>query len=163
MIFFVNYFLGMNLDAKQKNRTFTPVKQFSVYAENKVGRLNEILSILSANNIHIMGLSSVETTDSTIIRVIVDYFEQAAALLEENAFPFTIAEIVAVELDTEEQLKKVTCALVEAEINIHYIYPLLMRPHGKSGLVIRLEDNELAISILRKHQINILSQEDIAR
>lgn len=153
----------MSFDAKQKNKTFTPVKQFSIYAENKVGRLNEILAILSANNVHIMALCSVDTTDCTIIRIIVDYFEQAAALLEENAFPFTVAEIIAVELDSEEQLKKVTSTLVETEINIHYIYPFLMRPYGKSGLVIRLEDNELAISILRQHQVNVLSQEDIAR
>lgn len=153
----------MNFDTKQKKNTFTPVKQFSIYAENKVGRLNDVLSILSANDVHIMALSSVDTIDSSIIRVVVDYFEQAAALLEENNFPFTISEIIAVELNTEEQLKKVTCALVEAEINIHYIYPFLMRPYGKSGLVIRLEDNELAISVLRQHQVNILSQEDIAR
>lgn len=153
----------MSFETKQKKNTFTPVKQFSIYAENKVGRLNEVISILSANDVHIMALASVDTIDCAIIRIVVDYFEQAAALLEENNFPFTVVEIIAVELNTEEQLKKVTCALVEAEINIHYIYPFLIRPYGKSGLIIRLEDNELAISVLRQHQINILSQEDIAR
>lgn len=110
-----------------------------------------------------MAVSSVDTIDCAIIRIVVDYFEQAAALLEENNFPFNIVEIIAVELNTEEQLKKVTSALVEAEINIHYIYPFLIRPYGKYGLIIRLEDNELAISVLRQHQINVLSQEDIAR
>lgn len=153
----------MSFETKQKQNTFTPVKQFSIYAENKVGRLNEVISILSANDVHVMALSSVDTVDCTIIRIIVDYVEQAAALLEENNFPFSLVEIVAVELVAEEQLKKITCALVEAEINIHYIYPFLIRPYGKSGLIIRLEDNELAMSVLRQHQINILSQEDIAR
>lgn len=153
----------MNFDTKQKNNTFTPVKQFSIYTENKVGRLNEVISILSSHDVHIMAISSVDTIDCSIIRLIVDYFEQAAALLEENNFPFSVAEIVAVELNTEEQLKKVTCALVEAEINIHYIYPFLIRPYSKSGLVIRLEDNELAISVLKQHQVTVLSQEDIAR
>lgn len=153
----------MSFETKQKKNKFTPVKQFSIYAENKVGRLNEVISILSANDIHIMALSSLDTIDSAIIRIVVDYFEQAAVLLEENNFPFNIVEIIAVELNGEEQLKKVTNALVEAEINIHYIYPFLIRPYGKSGLILRLEDNELAISVLRQHQINILSQEDIAR
>jgi len=153
----------MNFETKQKNNTFTPVKQFSIYAENKVGRLNEVISILSAHDVHIMALSSVDTVDCSIIRLVVDYFEPAAVLLEENNFAFNVSEIVAVELNTEEQLKKVTCALVEAEINIHYIYPFLIRPYGKSGLIIRLEDNELAISVLRQHQVNVLSQEDIAR
>lgn len=153
----------MNFDVKQKGGAFTPVQQFSIYSENKVGRLNEVLTILSANKVHVMALSSVDTIDNTIIRLVVDYFEQAAALLEENNFPFTVSEVIAVEINTEEHLKKVTCALVEAEINIHYIYPFLMRPYGKSGLVMRLEDNDLAISVLRQHQVNVLSQEDIAR
>lgn len=153
----------MNYDTKQKKGPFTSVKQFSIYAENKVGRLNEIINVLSANQVHIMALSSVDSTDSTIIRIVVDYFEQAIALLEENDFAFNVIEVVAVEINTEESLRNVTGCLVEAEINIHYIYPFLMRPHGKSGLVLRLEDNELAIEVLRQHQVNVLSQEDIAR
>jgi hypothetical protein len=153
----------MNYDTKQKKGPFTAIRQFAIYAENKVGRLNEVINVLSANQVHIMALSSVDGTDSTIIRIVVDYFEQAIALLEENNFAFNTVEVIAVEIDTEESLKRVTGCLVEAEINIHYIYPFLMRPHGKSGLVLRLEDNELAIEVLRRHQVNVLSQEDIAR
>lgn len=153
----------MNYNTQQKKGPFTPVRQFSIYAENKVGRLNEVIKILSANQIHIMALSSVDSTDSTIIRIIVDYFEQAIALLEENNLPFNTVEVIAVEINTEESLKRVTDCLVEAEINIHYIYPFLMRPYGKSGLILRLEDNDLATDVLRQHQVNVLSQEDIAR
>lgn len=153
----------MNYNTKQKKGSFTPVRQFSLYAENKVGRLNEVITVLSSNQVHIMALSSVDSTDSTIIRIVVDYFDQAAALLEENNFAFNVVEVIAVEISNEEHLKRVTGALVEAEINIHYIYPLLVRPQGKSGLILRLEDNELAIDVLRQHQVNVLSQEDIAR
>lgn len=147
--------------AKKKN--FTPIYQFSVYSENKVGRLNELIGMLAANKIHIMALSSVDSTDSSIIRIVVDYPEQAIALLEEHDFAFSEDEIIGVEINTEEALKTITCALVEAEINIHYIYPFLMRPQGKSGVVLRLEDNDLAKDVLTQHQINVLSQEDISR
>lgn len=153
---------SMNADPS-KTRSFTPVKQFSIYSENKVGRLHELISILAANKIHIMAITSVDSTDSSLVRIIVDYFDQAIALLEENNFPFHITEVVCVEISSEELLKNVTCALVEAEINIHYIYPFLMRPHGQTGIVISPEDNELAILALRRHQVNILSQEDITR
>ena len=152
----------MTFDATKSVR-FTPIQQFSIYSENKVGRLNELIGVLSANKIHIIALSSVDSTDSSLIRLIVDYFEQAAALLEENNFAFSTDEIVGVEIDTEAELKTVTCALVAAEINIHYIYPFLMRPHGKTGIVLRLEDNDLAIEVLKQHQVEVLSQEDIAR
>lgn len=152
----------MTLDYTKRSQ-FTPVRQLSIYSENKVGRLNEVIGILAANKIHIMALSSVDSTDSSMIRVVVDYIDQAAALLEENNFAFNEVEVIAVEIDTEASLKRVTCALVETEINIHYIYPFLMRPHNKSGLVLRLEDNDLAIEVLRQYQVNVLSQEDITR
>lgn len=152
----------MSFGATRSSR-FTPVRQLSVYSENKVGRLHELTGILAANKVHILAVSSIDSTDSSIVRLIVDYIEHAIALLEENNFAHNEAEVVAVEITTEASLKKVTYALVEAEINIHYIYPFLMRPHGNSGLVLRLEDNDLAIEVLRQHQVNVLSQEDIAR
>lgn len=142
---------------------FTPIKQLSIYSENKVGKLNEVIGILAANKVHIMALSSADSTDSTIIRIIADYINQASALLEENNFTFNPQEVVAVELNTEACLKKITCSLVEAEINIHYIYPFLVRPHGRSALVLRTEDDELAIEVLRRHQLRVLSEEDIIR
>ena len=152
----------MTFDYTQ-SRKFTPIKQLSIYSENKVGRLNEVIGILAANKIHIMALSSVDSTDSSMIRLVVDYTDQAMALLEENNFAFNEVDVIAVEIDTEASLKRVTSALVEAEINIHYIYPFLMRPHNKSGLILRLEDSDIAIEALRKYQINVLSQEDITR
>jgi hypothetical protein len=68
-----------------------------------------------------------------------------------------------VEIDTEAQLKTVTLALVQAEINIHYIYPLLMRPHGKTGLILRLEDPELAAEVLKRNNVKVLAQNDLSR
>lgn len=152
-----------NIAKPARARRFTPVKQFCIYAENKVGRLNELLGMLSSHKVHIMALSTWDSTDSSLIRLVVDYPEPAIGLLEENAFAFNISEVVAVEFDTEAALKKITCALMEAEINIHYVYPFLMRPNNRSGLIIRVEDNDLANDVLKQHQITILSQEDIAR
>ncbi len=153
----------MNSQEVTKSRRFSPVMQFSIYSENKVGRLNEIANIFAANQIHILAVSTVDNTECSIIRLIVDYPEQASALMEENNITFSRIDVVAVEMVSEANLKRITSALVEAEININYLYPFLMRPHGRSGLVIRSEDNELAVEILRMHQVVILSQEDIAR
>ena len=49
-----------------------PVKQFSVFAENRVGRLYDLTSLLKGNNVHIMAITVLDTTDSSIIRVVVD-------------------------------------------------------------------------------------------
>ncbi|MBC2594739.1 acetolactate synthase [Ruficoccus amylovorans] len=139
------------------------VRQFSIFADNKVGRLNDIIMMLASHDVHIMSVTSVDTTDNVIIRLIVDYWEQARDFFHEQGFAFSLNEVIVAEINTEQDLKKVTCALVQAEINIHYAYPMLTRPGGKSGLVMRLEDNELAADVLNRNGIRVLNHTDIAR
>jgi hypothetical protein len=139
------------------------VKQFSVFAENKVGRLNDIVALLAGKDVHVLALCLVDTTDSTIIRLVLDYPEVAAPLLTAQGFAYSITKVLAVEIDTEAKLKFVTCALVQAEINIHYLYPFLMRPNGRTGLILHLEDPDLASDVLKRNQITVLSQADLAR
>jgi hypothetical protein len=140
-----------------------PVRQFSIFADNKVGRLNELIQRLGERNIHVIAFSQLDTTECTIMRLIVDYHDDARALLGEFAYAFSEVEMVAVEIDSEAQFKYVTAALVEAEINIHYIYPFISRPNGKCALAINLEDNELAANILRCKGLRVMDQHDIAR
>lgn len=139
------------------------ITQFSIYADNKVGRLNEIIGMLAERDIHVLALTTLDTTDSTIVRIIVNYPEVAKKVLQSNHYTFTLVTMVAVELPSIDYLHRVTCALVQAEINIHYLYPFVGRPEGKSGLAIRLEDEELAREVLSRHQIKVLSQSDLAR
>jgi hypothetical protein len=110
-----------------------------------------------------MALSILDTTDSSIIRMIVDYPEEAQKLLIEHQFSFVQSELLAVELSSEADIRKVTSALVQAEINIHYTYPFVSRPNGRTALAISLEDNELAAETITLHQLKIIGQDDIAR
>lgn len=139
------------------------VIQFSVFIENKVGRLNELLAIFGNESVHVMAICSVDNTDSGITRLIVDYAEEARRVLDIYGFSFSENIVVAVEIETEAQLRQVTTALAAAEINLHYTYPFLTRPNGKSALAIRLEDNELAADVLRANGIRVLDCMDIAR
>ena len=142
---------------------FRPVIQLSIHADNKVGRLNEIVSLFKSHDVHIIAISILDTTDSSLIRVIVDYPEEAQYILDSKKFSYVSTEMVAVELNSKADIAKVTFALVQAEINIHYIYPFVIRPNNRSALAISLEDNDLASETLRRHQINVLGQNDIAR
>ena len=142
---------------------FEPVLQFSIYADNKVGRLNEIIRLLSDHKVHIMALSILDTTDSSIVRIIVNYPQEAQKLLKEHQFSFVVSELVVVELASADDIEKITLALVRAEINIHYIYPFIFRPNNLSALAISLEDNDLASETLQRHQLKLLGQNDINR
>jgi hypothetical protein len=153
----------MPTEVMRRPGAFRPVIQFSIHADNKVGRLNQIIGLFSVHEVHIMALSILDTTDSSIIRIIVDYPEEAQKLLIEHQFSFVQSELLAVELASEADIKKVTSALVQAEINIHYTYPFVARPNDRSALAISLEDNDLAAETISLHQLKIIGQDDIAR
>ncbi len=140
-----------------------PVKQFSVFAENRVGRLYDITSLFKANNVHVMALNVLDNTDSTILRIIVDDPDKARELMINNDFPYTECDVIAVEITDESQLQGVLSALLEAEINIHYVYSFMKRPEGKAALALNLEDADVAGQSLSNHGFKVLTQRDISR
>lgn len=140
-----------------------PVKQFSVFVENRVGRLFDLVALLVAHNVHIMALTTIDTTDSAIDRIIVDDPERAREVLAANNFSFTECDVLVVEFMGEAQLKHVLGALLAVEINIHYAYTFMMRPEGKCALVLNLEDADLAAQSLNSRGFSVLTQRDISR
>src|ERR1700733_8031866 len=125
-----------------------PVKQFSVFTENRVGRLHELTTLFRAGDVHIIAITVLDTTDSAIVRLIVDDPDKARELMINNDFPYTESSVLAVEIDDESELKGVLGALVEAEINIHYIYSFIKRPSGRTALAINVKDSEVAAQAL---------------
>jgi len=49
-----------------------PVKQFSVFIPNRVGQLYDLTALLAKHNVHIMAMTTLDTTDCAIDRLIVD-------------------------------------------------------------------------------------------
>lgn len=84
-------------------------------------------------------------------------------MLRDFGYAFSETSILAAEIATEADLKFLTSALVEAEINIHYLYPFIMRPNGKSAIAMNVEDAEFAETVLNGRQIRCLTLGDVAR
>src|SRR6266568_3044271 len=148
--------------ATTKPRRADPVIQFSVFTPNKVGRLHDLIRLLSAKNVHVLGLMVLDTTDSAIIRIVVDNPDGARELLIAEDFPFTESNLVVVEANPTD-LNRLMSALLEAELNIHYLYSFILYPQGKPILGLSVEDNEIAEQALRRHQFRILKKSDISR
>jgi hypothetical protein len=140
-----------------------PVKQFSVFAENRVGRLYDLTSLLKDNNVHIMAITVLDTTDSSIIRLVVDDPPKARELMVNNDFPYGESNILVVEIGDESELRSVLAALLEAEINIHYVYSFIKRPQDRSAIAISAEDPETAAQALGQRGFKVLQQHDISR
>lgn len=140
-----------------------PVLQFSVFAENKVGRLSDLISLLQNAGVHIMAITVLDTIDTAIIRFVVDDPDLAREMMSRHGFAYHETEVVVVEIRSEIDLGGVLSALLEAEVNIHYIYNFIMRPEGKSAIVLNVEDPEIAAQSVHHRGFKILTQQDVAR
>jgi hypothetical protein len=149
--------------AQTTSTSHDPVKQFSVFTENRVGRLHELTALLKQNDVHVMAITVLDTVDSAIVRLVVDDPDKATELMVNNDFPYVETDVLAVEISDESELKGVLAALVEAEINIHYVYSFIKRPAGKSALAISVEDADIAAQAIAGRGFKVLSQADISR
>jgi hypothetical protein len=145
-----------------KARRADAVIQFSVFTPNRLGRLNDLIRLMTAKGVHVLGLMVLDTTDSAIIRLVVDDPDRARELLVREGFPFTESSLVVVEVNPTD-LNRLMAALLEAELNINYLYSFIPHPAGKPILGLSMEDNETAEQALRRHQFRTLKQVDISR
>jgi hypothetical protein len=148
--------------ATSKPRRVDPVIQFSVFTPNKVGRLHDLIRLLNAKNVHVLGFMVLDTTDSSIIRLVVDNPDEARNLLIAEDFPFTESSLLVVEANPTD-LNRLMSALLEAELNIHYLYSFMPQPDGKPIVGLSMEDNDTAEQALKRHQFRTLRQTDISR
>jgi hypothetical protein len=139
------------------------VVQFSVFTPNRVGRLNDVVKLFASRDVHVLALTVLDTTDSAILRLVVDDPDKARDLLQENGFAFTESSLVAVALGAVTDLGRMMSALFGAELNIHYLYSFIPQPGGKSILGLSMDDNDLAEQVLKRHQFTVFKQSDISR
>lgn len=140
------------------------VRQFSVFLPNKVGAMLDVVKLLNAHQVDVLALSISESTDSAIARIVVSDPDRVENLFGEHDVAFGVCDMVVVEMtEVAGQLAKLLAALLMAEVNVHFTYPLLTRPRGFAALALHLDDAECASSVLQGEGFKILSQGDISR
>lgn len=140
------------------------MKQFSVFLPNKVGAMLDIVKLLNTHHTHVLALSISESTDSAIARIVVSDPDTVERLFRENDVAFGVCEMLVVEMrEVATELLKVLAALLMAEVNLHFTYPLLTRPHGMAALALHVDDPECASSVLMGEGFHLLSQADLSR
>lgn len=140
------------------------VRQFSVFLENKVGRLLDLAKLLGSHHIHICALTVIEMADAAVVRLITSDPEETREVFHRAGVAHSECDVIAVELPHgPEGLDKVLSALLEAEINIFFTYSMMVRPRDKAVLALGVEDEETARDVLRRHDFAVLTQQDISR
>ena len=137
-------------------------KQISVFIENKEGRLKKAIDILSKENINIRALSIADTSKYGILRLIVSDAEKSKEVLEKNNFIVKENEVIIVEVPDEPNGLNTVLGYLDSEnINVEYIYAFVSKKSDEAIVVMRLEDIEEGINVLKKNNAYLLDDEDI--
>lgn len=143
---------------------FEPVRvqQFTVFLENKVGRLQMLLRTLEQGQGKIAALAIEESADCALVRLICSVPDASAAMLSEAGFTFSESDVLVVELPrrSRQPLISLCSALLSAEINMHYAYPMLLGG-STPAMAIYVDDPTLASQVLIRKQFILLSQADL--
>ena len=140
------------------------VRQFTVFLENKVGRLQMLLRALEQGTGRIAALSIEESADTALVRLICSHPDASGTILREAGFTYSESEVLVVELPkrTRQPLIAICSAMLSAEINIHYTYPLLAGVSGPA-LALYVDDPTMASQVLIRKGFTLLAESDLRR
>lgn len=138
------------------------IRQFSVFLEDRVGQLARLMRAFETTNVHILGLSVVYSVDCAIIRLIVDEPDQGYEVIAASRFPLCESELLAVSLPHGNRgLLSILAALLSAEVNVLYAYPLFTRPKGRACLALHTDEMESAYRALMQRDFDVLDETDL--
>jgi len=128
-----------------------PIKQLTVFLENKLGRLAEVARILKKESINLQGFSTTEARDYGILRLVVSDPEKAREALKKSGFTTHVADAICIGVeDKPGELLQVLDTLTDQKINVDYIYVI-----AGTRIVLSVPDLEMAERILKEKGFRI--------
>ena len=135
--------------------------QFSVFLDNRVGKLRELLEIFNGQSLKLAAFSILDSADHSVIRLLTSRSELARRLLQQHHIPYSESDVLVVELGGQQTMSALCDALLQAELNIHFAYPLVVRPRGNTAIALHSDDHHLACQILRRRMFGLLGENDL--
>ena len=149
--------------ATQRGRDWPSVRQFNVFLANRLGAMMNLVRRFESSDVRVVSLTVVDSADCAIIRLVPSDPERAVEILHEGKLPYTESDLLVVQLpESRQPLVDICKALLSAEINIHYAYPMLgIGPLGIATLALHVDDHETAMNALAAKGFTIITESDL--
>lgn len=142
----------------------SPVRQFSIMIQNRVGALTALLGLLEMNGIYCLGFSTHDCHEATIARLIVSDPERASEVFLEKGVSYTDTEILVAALRRGPSgLKQFLDVLYTGEINVNFVYPLLVGCGRDALVAVHVSDRDRGRTLLNSSGFKVLFQQDLSR
>lgn len=123
--------------------------QLALFLDNKPGTLARVCDALAAAKINIYAISTSDTVDHSVIRMVLSDWRKALLLFEEHGTLVVETEVLMIEgTNRPGSLAAIAHKLADARINIEYTY-CATPPDAKNGLLIlRVSNAKKALKAL---------------
>jgi hypothetical protein len=136
------------------------VKQLSVLLGNVPGTLSRLTDILDKEDITAKALLTASTAEDSVVRLVVNDPERAAATLRSFNFNLEVTPVLAAEVPLHPGgMNAILKPLAAAEINIHYLYTTINRLGKETIVILGVDKIEEAGEILQRNWINLIGDE----
>jgi hypothetical protein len=152
--------VGDSLTAR--GRDWPGLRQFCVFMENRVGCLHDLLRHIEQHDLRVVALSIVDSVDFAVARLMVDHPDRAREIFSLSGLTVIENDLLGIVLpDDPQPFSRICLALVAAELNIHYMYPLNYRRQGRGAIAIYVDQIDSAIRALQDQGIRLLTEGDL--
>ena len=145
-----------------RGRDYPSLCQFTVFLENRVGQLLEVVRRFEGSKVRIVSLSIHDSTECAFVRFLLSHPDQGREILERAGLALIETDLLGVELPEGPQpLLQVCTALLQAEVNIVQAYPLLLRPHDRPAVALMVDNLEMGLDTLQDNKFTLISELDL--
>ncbi len=148
--------------ATARGRNWPTLRQFTVFLENKVGQLLEVVRRFDGSQVRIVALSINDSGECAFVRFLVSHPDQGREILERAGLALIESELIGVELpDDRQPLQRICTALLQAEVNIIQAYPILVRPRGRPAVALMVDNTEMGLETLGNKGFRMITEGDL--
>ncbi len=138
------------------------ITQLSIFLENKVGKMYQVLDLLAQNDINIRALFLADTNEFGILRLVVQDPVKAKEILEKNNYIVKNTPIVGAELDdTPGGLSSILKILKDEGIDLQYLYAFTHEKTEKAILLLQSKELDELLGILKAYKVPLVPAEEV--
>lgn len=147
-----------------RGKEYPSIRQFTVFLENRVGQLLEVLRRFKGSRVRLIALNIHDSTECAIVRFVMSHPEQGREIFERAGLAMIESDLIALELppDDDQPMLQVCAALLQGEINLVQTYPLMLPQSGRMAVALMVDNLDAAQEALAARGFKMLNEQDLS-
>ena len=123
--------------------------QLALFLDNRPGTLARVCDALAAAKVNIYAITTSDTVDHSVIRLVVSDYRKALHVFEEHGSLVIEDDVIMIDGSNKPgELARLAHRLADAKINIEYCYSATPSEAKKGLMIMRVSDPAKALKVL---------------